>query len=297
MNATAPDAVAPMTADVLIVEDDASLCELIEGELEDRGFSVRTADTLATALDALHSGAPDLVLSDLRLPDGSGMDLIPAAQAHRAQPAMLLITAFGSVPQAVEALKAGADDFLTKPVDLEHLAVRIERALAHRRTNVTLAGLRETLRESRRDDLFHGMVGQSEIMRQLFSSIRRIARVDDPVLITGESGTGKELVAKAIHAESARASAPFLPVNCAAIPEPLLEAEFFGHTANAFTGAGSARRGLFVDADGGTLFLDRRHADDIAGQVAARASGGQDSPAGRLRGGRSRRPGRRGNQS
>ncbi len=254
MSVTLDDPAQP--ARLLIVEDDASLRELISGELEDRGYIVEPASTRAAAMESLQSGAPDLILSDLRLPDGSGMDLLPAAQQHHAQPAMLLITAFGSVPQAVEALKAGADDFLTKPVDLEHLAVRIERALDHRRTNVTLAGLREVLRESGRDDLFHGMVGRSDIMRQLFAGIRRIARVDEPVLITGESGTGKELVAKAVHAESARADASFLAVNCAAIPESLLESEFFGHTANAFTGAGAARRGLFAEADGGTLFLD-----------------------------------------
>lgn len=241
---------------LLIVEDDAALCELITSEFRDRGYSVDAASGAESALRALRAEPPDLVLTDLRLPDGSGFDVLQAAQANRSRPAVLLITAFGSVPQAVEALKAGADDFLTKPLDLEHLAVRVERALLQRQTSVTLQTLRETLRASSRDGLFHGMIGQSPIMQQLFASIRRVARVDEPVLVTGESGTGKELVAKAIHAESARATQPFIAVNCASIPEALLEAEFFGHTANAFTGARTARRGLFAEADKGTLFLD-----------------------------------------
>jgi DNA-binding NtrC family response regulator len=208
------------------------------------------------AIAALRATSPDLVLTDLRLPDGSGFDVLAAALSHDCRPAVLLITAFGSVPQAVEALKAGADDFLTKPLDLEHLAVRLDRALAYRQTNVMLRDLRATLRDSHADGMFHGMVGRSPIMRQLFAKIRRVARVDEPVLVTGESGTGKELVAKAIHAESHRASKPFIAVNCASIPETLLESEFFGHTAGAFTGARVARRGLFAEADKGTLFLD-----------------------------------------
>jgi DNA-binding NtrC family response regulator len=241
---------------LLIVEDDKPLCDMIASELSDRGYTVDTAFGTQSALSALRAESPDLVLTDLRLPDGSGFDVLAAALSHGSQPAVLLITAFGSVPQAVEALKAGADDFLTKPLDLEHLAVRLERALAHRQTNVMLRDLRETLRGSRGDGVFHGMVGQSTVMRQLFAKIQRVARVAEPVLVTGESGTGKELVAKAIHAGSERASRPFVAVNCASIPETLLEAEFFGHTAGAFTGARIARQGLFAEADRGTLFLD-----------------------------------------
>jgi DNA-binding NtrC family response regulator len=241
---------------LLVVEDDKPLCDLIASELKDRGYLVDTAPGAQAALEVLHRRSLDLVLTDLRLPDGSGFDVLESALSHDRRPAVLLITAFGSVPQAVKALKAGADDFLTKPLDLEHLAVRLERALNHRRTNVMLHDLRETLRESGGSGLFHGMVGRSPVMRRLFASIRRVALVEEPVLITGDSGTGKELVAKAIHAESARAAKPFVAVNCASIPGPLLEAEFFGHTANAFTGARTARRGLFAEADKGTLFLD-----------------------------------------
>jgi DNA-binding NtrC family response regulator len=239
---------------LLIVEDDAALSELLASELDDQGYTVEVAAGRAAALQSLRRDAPDLVLTDLRLPDGSGFDVLSAALEHGCRPAVVLITAFGSVPQAVEALKAGADDFLTKPLDLDHLAVRVERALAQRRTSVTLANLREALCD--RDSLFHGMVGHGGVMQQLFATIRRVAHVEDPVLITGESGTGKECVARGIHAESRRRDEPFIAINCASIPEALLEAEFFGHTANAFTGAGAARRGLFAAADRGTLFLD-----------------------------------------
>ena len=240
---------------VLIVEDDAALRELLAQELSDRGYAVQAYGNLHDALAALQRGI-DLVVSDLRLPDGNGFDLLRAGTGRTDGPAVILITAFGSVPQAVEALKAGADDFLTKPLDLDHLAVRVDRVLAHRRTGITLAALQETLHNSNRSRGFHGMIGNSRPMQNLFSAIRRVAQVEEPVLITGESGTGKEMVARAIHAESPRAGSAFVAINCASVPESLLEAEFFGHTAHAFTGAGSARRGLFREADGGTLFLD-----------------------------------------
>lgn len=247
---TAPD------EKVLVVEDDAALRELLVQELADRGYSVRDAGDKAGALNRLQSGAFDLVVSDIRLPDGSGLDILKAAHSGDNVPAVILITAFGSVPQAVDALKAGADDFLTKPLDLDHLAVRVDRVLANRRTGVTLATLQESLRNSSGSGNFHGMVGDSPMMRKLYDAIRHIARVDEPVLISGESGTGKELVARAIHAQSNRADAPFVAINCASVPETLLEAEFFGHTAGAFTGAGTAREGLFSEANGGILFMD-----------------------------------------
>jgi DNA-binding NtrC family response regulator len=240
---------------VLIVEDDPALRDLLVQELSDRRYAVQDVGDLRSAL-AASSGDFDLIVTDLRLPDGNGLDLLDAVRGRPGAPAIILITAFGSVPQAVQALKAGADDFLTKPLDLDHLGVRIERVLAHRRTGVTLASLRETIRNSNRSRGFHGMIGESRPMQSLFASIRRVAEVGEPVLITGESGSGKELVARAIHAQSSRARSPFVAINCASVPESLLEAEFFGHTANAFTGAVSARRGLFREADHGTLFLD-----------------------------------------
>lgn len=244
------------TENVLVVEDDGALRDLLTNELDDRGYQVHSVDCVDAARQAFRQRSIDLVISDLRLPDGSGLDVLNIAMNTQPRPAVILITAFGSVPQAVEALKSGADDFLTKPLDLDHLGVRLERVLEHRRTNASLEALRRKLRHTERGTSFHGMVGESDVMQQLFAIIRQVANVDDPVLITGESGTGKELVAKAIHAESKRAKRAFVAINCASVPEALLEAEFFGHTANAFTGARSARAGLFAEADGGTLFLD-----------------------------------------
>lgn len=240
---------------IVVVEDDAALRDLLVQELSDRGYAVQDFGDVKSCLSALQEDV-DLVVTDLRLPDGDGFDILNAVQAQADGPAVILVTAFGSVPQAVEALKAGADDFLTKPLDLDHLGLRIARVLAYHRTGTTLANLQKTLRNSNRSRGFHGMIGDSPPMANLYSSIRRIAKVEEPVLITGESGSGKELVARAIHAQSSRKDSPFVAINCASVPETLLEAEFFGHTAGAFTGAGSGRRGLFREADGGSLFLD-----------------------------------------
>lgn len=169
-----------------------------------------------------------------------------------APPAFIVITAFGSISQAVEALKAGADDFLTKPLDLEHFMIAVERSLELRR-------LRREVQQMRRweeTDHFHGLIGSSRPMRVLFDQVRQIADAQGPVLIVGESGVGKELVARAVHAEGARSDRPFRAVNCAGVPGELLESEFFGHKKGAFTGAQADRDGLFQDADGGTLLLD-----------------------------------------
>jgi DNA-binding NtrC family response regulator len=163
-----------------------------------------------------------------------------------------VVTAFGTVPQAVEALRQGADDFLTKPLDFDHLRLSISRVLEKRRLREQLVRYQEILGE----EGFHGLLGRSRPMQRLFSQIRQVARGAGPVLIVGESGVGKELVARAIHRESERASRTFLAVNCAGIPETLLESEFFGHSAGAFTGASRRRNGLFLEADGGTLLLD-----------------------------------------
>ncbi len=241
---------------MFVVEDDDALRQLLLDELEDRGYEVTGFGTVGGVRAKLAAGACDLVISDIRLPDGDGFDVLAAARQIEFPPSVILITAFGSIPQAVEALRAGADDFLTKPLDLDHLAVRIDRALTHRRTTYKLESLQKNLRASNVDGGFRGMIGTSPPMQQVFAAVRRFARVHEPVLITGESGVGKELVAAAIHAESERSPRPLVSVNCASIPENLLEAEFFGHTAGAYTGAISARDGLVREADGGTLFLD-----------------------------------------
>ncbi len=237
---------------VLVVEDDQALRTLLVEEIEERGLEAREADSAEAARELLGEWTADVVVSDIRLPGASGRDLLRWGAALPDGPEFLLITAFGSVREAVECLRAGASDFLTKPLDLEHLAAALERILETRRLRRRVAELSELLD----DGAFHGMVGRSRPMQQLFDRIQRIAPSEGPVLVMGESGTGKELVARALHAESPREQGRFVAVNCAGVPEDLLESEFFGHVEGAFTGARSARKGLFEEADGGTLMLD-----------------------------------------
>ncbi|MCQ4295968.1 sigma-54 dependent transcriptional regulator [Pseudomonas stutzeri] len=237
---------------VLLVEDDDSLRQLLVEELEDRGLQVRALASAEEAVGSLESWEPALVVSDLRLPGADGMALLRRVKTMQAAPAFLVITAFGSIQQAVAALKEGADEFLTKPLDLEHFGLAVARALETRRLRDEVRRFQQLLS----DDRFHGMLGRSRVMRGLFDQIRQLARAEGPVLVIGESGTGKELVARAVHAESERANRPFLAINCAGLPAELLESEFFGHVAGAFTGANRAHKGLFQQADGGTLFLD-----------------------------------------
>ncbi len=237
---------------ILVVEDDQALRELLEEELTDAGYDIDTAADAEAAVAALQNRPAELVVSDLRLPGASGLELLKALNELPLRPGFIMITAFGTVEQAVDALKQGADDFLTKPLKLDHLRISVERVLQRRRLQEEVTRYRKLLGEAG----FHGMVGRSEAMRQLFDNIRMVARAEGPVLITGESGTGKELVARAVHEESTRSDGPFVAVNCAGIPPELLESELFGHTAHAFTGAQQARKGLFAEADGGSLLLD-----------------------------------------
>lgn len=239
-------------AKILIVEDDEGLRSLLAEEGEDAGAQVRTAASAEEAVAQLREVVPDLVVSDLRLPGMSGMDLLCETRSMPVPPAFIVITAFGSISQAVEALKAGADDFLPKPLDLDHFMITVERSLETRRLRREVQRMREWVGT----DHFHGMIGSSRPMRTLFDQIRQVADAQGPVLIVGESGVGKELVAQALHAEGPRANQPFRAVNCAGVPGELLESEFFGHEKGAFTGAQASREGLFRAADGGTLLLD-----------------------------------------
>lgn len=237
---------------ILIVEDDEGLARLLADETGDAGTDSKWVPSAEKALPLLSDWEPDLVISDLRLPGASGMDLLGRIKQMHARPGFLVITAFGTISQAVEALKAGADDFLTKPLDLDHFMHRVGRILETRMLRNEVNRFRSMFSV----ETFHGMYGQSRSMRILFDQIQQVAAAAGPVLIAGESGSGKELVARALHNESDRKDGPFLAVNCAGIPETLMESEFFGHTAGAFTGAGKARQGLFAEAEGGTLLLD-----------------------------------------
>lgn len=247
-----PDPQIHNTECVLIVEDDSGLCELLAKEVSEAGLEALTAASAEAARSVLDSSAPDLVVSDLRLPGANGLELLRYSRSMHARPAFIVITAFGSIPQAVEALKAGADNFLTKPLDLEHFMLCVRRSLETRRLRQKVQEFDQLLGS----DHFHGMLGRCQKMSVLFDKIRQVARAHGPVLITGESGVGKELVAKAIHEESLRRHGPFLAVNCAGIPADLMESEFFGHEAGAFTGANQSRQGLFMEANEGTLLLD-----------------------------------------
>jgi DNA-binding NtrC family response regulator len=234
---------------ILVVEDDAAILELLEEELQEAGYQTLGAGSAEDAVLTLSHSEVSLIISDVRLPGMSGMQLLEQLRHEGSHVGFIVITAFGTIDQAVEALKIGADDFLTKPLDLESVGEAVYRVLENRR-------LAERFQQEEPTGHFHGIVGESESMQALFHDAARLAKSDAPVLILGESGTGKELLARAIHAESPRASEPFVAINCASIPSELMESEFFGHVKGAFTGASDSRQGLFQAANGGSLFLD-----------------------------------------
>lgn len=243
-----------LNVSVWIIEDDKSLGALLLEEIRDGGLDGYWKASAEEALRDMQESWPDLIVCDLRLPGMDGLTFLGKVlgNAPDSPPGFLIITAFGTIPTAVEALKAGADDFLTKPLDLEYFMLSVKRILERKR-------LREEVNQMRglfSSENFHGMYGKSTAMRLLFKQIRQVAKAQGPVLILGESGTGKELVAKAVHKESARHNGPFLPVNCAGIPEHLMESEFFGHAEGSFTGARKSRQGLFGEAQNGSLLLD-----------------------------------------
>lgn len=237
---------------ILVVEDDAGLRELLRDELEDEGYRVTETDSAENAVKHLTGDSPELIISDLRLPGKDGMALLEQSKRMSMPPAFIVITAFGTVEQAVAALQRGADDFLTKPLNLDHLRLSAKRALERNQLHAEINRYKEMLKAGD----FHGLIGRSAAMRSLYEQLRRIARAVGPVLLQGESGVGKELVARAIHAESERMKGPFIAVNCAGIPADLLESELFGHASGAFTGAQRSRTGLFAEANGGTILLD-----------------------------------------
>jgi two-component system response regulator HydG len=247
-------------ADVLIVEDNATVRDGLVQLLQTRGHAVRAAATAAEARDLLGGGSWDLVVSDYRLEDGTGMDLLRRIKSEGlgGDPDFIMITGYGTIDIAVEAMRLGAWDFLTKPLDSDEFRMKVEKTLevrATRRENTRLDAENAYLR-GEVEERFGDLVGKSPAMQALFESIRKIAPTNSSVLILGESGTGKELVARAIHRQSPRAGGPFIRVNCSALAETLLESELFGHERGAFTGAVRERRGRFELAHGGTLFLD-----------------------------------------
>jgi DNA-binding NtrC family response regulator len=234
---------------ILIIDDERGIRSLCGDVLRRSGHEVELADCGTAGLAAAAAADFDLVFCDINMPDIDGLTVLARLLANPEPPTVVLITAFPSVETAVRGMKLGARDYLTKPFTPDELRMVAQRALdedALRREN---AQLRRTL-------AYGDLLGRAPSMRRLYETIAKVARADVTVLVTGESGTGKELVARAIHFEGARASGPFVPVNCGALVDSLLESELFGHVRGAFTGADQAKRGLFVAASGGTLFLD-----------------------------------------
>ncbi|MEP7305816.1 MAG: sigma-54 dependent transcriptional regulator [Acidobacteriota bacterium] len=238
---------------ILLVEDKDSLRTMLRLALEAQGHTVLEARDQTEALAALHTTHPAIVLSDLRLPDGDGFGVLRAAKELDPELPVLLMTAFANVPDAVEAMKEGALDFLAKPVDPDHLLLMVARALATRRLATENTLLREELAERRGAPR---IIGEDPRLKQVSLALHRAAGTDLTVLLEGESGTGKELFARALHSLSPRADGPFVAINCAAIPENLLETELFGYEKGAFTGAAARKLGKFEVAHRGTLFLD-----------------------------------------
>jgi len=238
---------------ILVVDDEATQRELMSGYLKKHGYEVMVAPDGERALELFRHEPVELILTDQRMPNFSGLELLKAARAINPEIYVIVMTAYGNVGSAVEAMQAGAADYLTKPLQLEELLHKVERVCERHRLYVENRELREELQERHR---IEGIIGESGQMLEVASLVRRVAPSEATVLIRGESGTGKELIAKAIHYASPRAAKPLIRVNCAALPENLLESELFGHEKGSFTGAVATRKGRFESADGGTLFLD-----------------------------------------
>ncbi|OGP74183.1 MAG: hypothetical protein A2V86_13700 [Deltaproteobacteria bacterium RBG_16_49_23] len=239
---------------IMVVDDEAHLRDIFQKGLSQMGgFSVEVASNGKEAIEKIEKEIFDLVLTDLMMPEMDGMEFLKIIKGTRPEMPVIMMTAYGSIDTAVEALKIGANDYITKPVDLKDLLLRISKV---HQENLLLQENRLLRMEVKKKFEFSNIIGKSRKMQKVFSLIEKVAPSNSSVIIYGGSGTGKELVAKAIHYNSPRADQPFIPFNCSAIPETLVESELFGHTRGAFTGAVQTKKGLFEEANGGTLFLD-----------------------------------------
>jgi DNA-binding NtrC family response regulator len=239
-------------ARVLVVDDEAGVRESLRMLLKQE-CEVVTASGVDEALVAVEATPPDLILLDLVMPGGSGLDLLAALAEHETRPPVVVLTATRTVATAVEAMKLGAADYVTKPFEVEALRIKVRQLLERRDLEQEVERLRAQVEGQER---VGELIGRSDVMQEVFHILRRVARSQTSVLIRGESGTGKELAAQAVHDLGPRAKGPFVAVNCAAIPDSLIESELFGHEKGAFTGASERRIGKFEAAAGGTLFLD-----------------------------------------
>ncbi|MGH7823700.1 MAG: sigma-54-dependent transcriptional regulator [Candidatus Binatia bacterium] len=241
------------TARILVVEDDREMSRFLTQLLTEEGYEVEVVNDGPSALEAYQRGSFDLIVSDLMMPRMKGTELVRRLKATDPEAVVLLITAFGTIESAVEAIQAGAFHYITKPFRTDELLIHVQRSLEQHQLRRELVKLRA---ETRNRYQFQNIVGHSEKMKKIFDTVAHISDVPANVLILGESGTGKEMIAHALHAHSSRSAGPFVAVNCAAIPETLLESELFGYTRGAFTDAKKDRAGLFQEASGGVLFLD-----------------------------------------
>jgi len=242
-----------MRGKILIVDDEQMMCEMLEDDLKRHGFHPTCYISAEKALDALKTESFDVLLTDMNLPNMNGIELCERVVTNRPDIPVIVITAFGSMETAIAAIRAGAYDFVTKPIDTEFLILALDRAVNHHGLQEKVKILDEALKKSHQ---FDELIGQSPPMRKLIDRLERVADTETSILITGETGTGKELVAQALHRRSRRNKGPFVAVNCAALPDALLESELFGHKSGAFTDARTERKGLFFQANGGTLFFD-----------------------------------------
>jgi two-component system response regulator PilR (NtrC family) len=240
-------------ARILVVDDECSMQEFLDIFLRSEGYGVATAGDVETALLHLENDDFDLVVTDIQMPGGSGLELLQAAQEKSPETVVVMMTAFASTETAIAALKSGAYDYITKPFNVDEIRIVIEKALEKKLLASENRRLRSELRSRERD---RSIIGSSPALQQVFDVIAQVANSRANVLLSGESGTGKEMVARAIHRGGDRREKPFVAINCAAIPENLLESELFGHVKGAFTGAVQNKVGLFESAKGGTLFLD-----------------------------------------
>ncbi|MDY7093319.1 MAG: sigma-54 dependent transcriptional regulator [Acidobacteriota bacterium] len=241
-----------MSRRLLIVDDEESMVEFLTLLFQDSEFTVASAGSAAEARERLQDSY-DLVLCDIMMPDGNGLDLLKEIKQQSPNTAVIMMTAYSSDKSAIEAMRNGAYDYLSKPFDVEELKVLVEKALERADLVEENVYLR---RELEQRYTFASIIGKSQRMQAIFKIIERVARTPSTVMVHGESGTGKELIARAIHFSSPRSGKRFLSLNCGALPENLLESELFGHERGAFTGAVKDKKGLFQEADGGTLFLD-----------------------------------------
>ena len=242
-----------MPHQILVVDDDSAMREMLFSLFRDRGYRVQEASSASEALEKAGEEPFDAILSDIRMPGKTGINLVCELRDLRPDTPVVLMTAFGSIDSAVESMRAGAFDYITKPFEPEAVLLTVERALERHALEEENRRLRRALDQT---SSLGDLIGESPAIREIFALIKKVTNSSSSVLITGESGTGKEVIARTLHYSGNRAEQPFVPINCTAIPEGLLESELFGHVRGAFTGAHASKQGLFVKANGGTLFLD-----------------------------------------